>query len=211
MLNRSCAICRHFSGFWTRPRFRTEQVVNYASFAREVGVSAPSVRGYFEILTDTLLGCWLPAYRKRAKRRIIESPRFYFFDIGIVNELAHRGRLLAGSITYGAAFEHFIFMELRAHSLYSGIHYPMAYWRTASGFEVDFIVGGGAVAIEVKSIENPAPDHLRGLRAFKEEHHPKRCMLVCRVARPRKTDDGIEIIPWRLFLRHLWEGRVDVG
>jgi predicted AAA+ superfamily ATPase len=180
------------------------QVVNFSNIAREVGLSVPSIRSYFEILTDTLIGCWVPAWRKRAKRRVVESPRFYFFDVGLVNDLSRRGRLKPGSAEFGAAFEHFLFMEIRAHAGYRGNRYPMAYWRTSSGFEVDFILGDGAVAIEAKSTENPTSDHLKGLRAWREEQKSKRCILVSRAPRARKTDDGIEILPWQTFLKQLW-------
>jgi len=182
------------------------QVVNLAAAARDVGLSAPTMRSYFEILTDTLIAVWVPAWRKRAKRRIVESPRFYFFDVGLVNELAHRGELKPGSAEFGAAFEHFVFMELRAHAAYRGGGYSIAYWRTSSGFEVDFILGDGSVALEVKSTDNPTGDHLRGLRAFREEHEPRHSILLCRIPRPRKTEDGIEILPWNTFLRRLWAG-----
>jgi len=185
------------------------QMVNHTAVAREVGVSAPSVRSYFEILVDTLLGRWVPAWRKRAKRRVIEAPRFYFFDVGVVNELARRGRLLPGSTEFGAAFEHFLCMELHAHASYSGQHYPISYWRTASGFEVDFVLGDGAIAIEAKSTDTPTSDHLRGLRALKEDLRVKRALLVCRVARARKTADGIEILPWKQFLAALWAGGIN--
>jgi len=182
------------------------QVVNFASIARDVGLSAPGVRGYFEILVDTLIGCWVPAWRKRAKRRVVESPRFYFFDMGLVNELAHRGPLRPGSAEYGAVFEHFIFMELRAYAGYRAGRVPIAYWHTASGFEVDFVLGDAALAIEVKSAENPTSDHLKGLRAWKEEQKKSRCLLVCRAPRARKTEDGIEVMPWPSFLKQLWAG-----
>jgi predicted AAA+ superfamily ATPase len=180
------------------------QVVNFSNIAREVGLSVPSIRSYFEILTDTLLGCWVPAWRKRAKRRVVESPRFYFFDVGLVNDLSRRGRLKPGSVEFGAAFEHFLFMEIRAHAGYRGNRYPIGYWRTSSGFEVDFILGDGAVAIEAKSTENPTSDHLKGLRVWREEQKSKRCILVSRAPRARKTDDGIEILPWQTFLKQLW-------
>ncbi|MBM4047620.1 MAG: ATP-binding protein [Planctomycetes bacterium] len=184
------------------------QMVNYTAVGRDLGVSAPTVRGYFEILTDTLLGVWVPAWRKRAKRRVIQAPRFYFFDVGVVNELARRGQVLPGSAEFGAAFEHFIFMELRAHASYSGLHYPVAYWHTASGFEVDFMLAEGSVAVEAKSTDHPTSDHLRGLRALKEDIPVKRAILVSRVSRPRKTEDGIEVLPWDHFLRDLWAGRI---
>jgi predicted AAA+ superfamily ATPase len=109
-----------------------------------------------------------------------------------------------GSAEFSAAFEHFLFMEIRAHAGYRGNRYPIAYWRTSSGFEVDFILGAGAVAIEAKSTENPTSDHLKGLRAWREEQKSKRCILVSRAPCARKTDDGIDILPWQTFLKQLW-------
>jgi predicted AAA+ superfamily ATPase len=81
---------------------------------------------------------------------VTAAPRFYFFDVGVVNFLARRGRIVQGSERFGKAFEHFLFMELCAHSRYSGLGYPLAYWRTASPLEVDFILGDSKVAVEVK-------------------------------------------------------------
>ena len=187
------------------------QVVNLTAIAREVGLSAPTIRGHFEILTDTLLGDWVPAWRKRAKRRVVESPRFYFFDVGVVNDLARRGALKPGSAEFGAAFEHFIGMELKAHATYRGGRYPICYWRTSSGFEVDFILGDGSVAIEVKSTEQPTVDHLKGLRAWKEEQKARKHYLVCRAPRPRRTEDGIDILPWQDFLARLWHDEIPVA
>lgn len=198
-----------FQRFLEVASFSNGQTVNFAAVAREVGgISPPGVRGYFEILVDTLVGCWLPAWQKRAKRRVVQSSRFYFFDVGLVNELAHRGTLKPGSTEYGLAFEHFIFMELRAYSGYRSPRLPISYWRTSSGFEVDFVLGDAALAIEVKSTDNPTRDHLKGLRAWKTEQRESRCLLVCRAPRRRKTEDGIEIMPWRTFLRGLWAGEL---
>ena len=184
------------------------QIVNYTSVAREVGIAANTVRAWFEVLIDTLLATWLPAWRQRPKRRVIESPRFHFFDVGLVNDLARRGRLLPGSAAFGAAFEHFLLMELRAHAGYRGRHRLISYWRTASGFEVDFILGDAEIAIEAKSSESPTSDHLKGLRAWKEEHPASRCILVARVPRARVTEDGIEILPVATFLRRLWADEI---
>lgn len=197
-----------FQHFLEAASFSNGQTVNFASIAREVGLSAPGVRGYFEILVDTLIACWVPAWRKHAKRRVIQSPRFYFFDVGIVNELAHRGTLKPGSLEYGAAFEHFIFMELRAYTGYKGGRPAIAYWRTSSGLEVDFILGDADLAVEVKSTDNPTRDHMKGLRAWKAEQKNSRCLLVCRAPRARKTEDSIEIMPWRSFLNQLWAGEL---
>jgi predicted AAA+ superfamily ATPase len=184
------------------------QMVNFTNVAREVGIAANTVRGWFQVLIDTLVAAWVPAWRKRAKRRVIESPRFYFFDVGLVNDLARRGKVLPGSADFGAAFEHLVFMELRAHASYRGNNRPISYWRTASGVEVDFIVGDAEIAIEVKSTESPTDDHLKGLRAWKQEHSSSRCLLVARAPRARTTDDGIEILPVATFLRRLWGGEL---
>lgn len=184
------------------------QPIQFSSIAREVGISAPGVRGYFEILVDTLFGTWVPAFQKRQKRRVVAAPRFYFFDISVVNDLARRSTLLPGSAEFGAAFEHYIFMELHASLTYSRDLRPLAYWRTSSGIEVDFILGDGETAIEVKSTDTPTSDHLKGLRAWKEDNPQSRTILVCNVPRARRTQDAIEILPLRDFLDKLWSGKV---
>ena len=133
---------------------------------------------------------------------------WHFFDVGLVNELAHRGTLKPGSFEYGAAFEHFIFMELRAYTSYKGGRPSITYWRTSSGFEVDFVLGDATLAVEVKSTDNPTRDHMKGLRAWKTEHKDSRCLLVCRAPRPRMTEDDIGIMPWQSFLNRLWSGEL---
>lgn len=202
-----------FQRFLEAAAFSNGQIVNSATIAREIGVAANTVRGYFDVLVDTLVATWVPAWTKRAKRRVIQAPKFWFFDIGIVNDLTNRSPLSPGSSDFGAAFEHFIFMELRAHATYSprGTGLPVSYWRTASGIEVDFILGNAEVAIEVKSTDRPTTDHLKGLRAWREEHPKSRCILVCRAARGRRAEQDIEILPWRKFLASLWKNEIRAG
>jgi predicted AAA+ superfamily ATPase len=202
-----------FQRFLEAAALSNGQIVNSATISREIGVAANTVRGYFDILVDTLVATWVPAWTKRTKRRVIQAPRFWFFDVGIVNELTHRGTLVPGSTDFGAAFEHFILMELRAHASYAPrqMGLPVSYWRTASGIEVDFVLGDAEVAIEVKATDRPTTDHLKGLRAWREEHPRSRGILVCRGPRARRTDDGIEIVPWRDFLRSLWRNEIRAG
>lgn len=187
------------------------EMVVYQNIARDCGVSAPTVKAYFELLEDTLLGRFLPAYTRRARRRVIQAPRFYFFDVGIAGTLTRRGRIEPGSELWGRALEHFIFMELTAWRDYRAPGLPLAYWRTASQLEVDFVLADGAVAVEVKSTRKAADHDLRGLRAFREEHRPRRAILVSMDVKPRRTDDGIEILPWRVFLEELWSGDIVRG
>ena len=196
-----------FSRFLKIAALTNGELINYRNIASECGVSAPTVKEYFQILDDTLIGKQLPAFRRRAKRRIIGAPKFYFFDIGIVAHLTHRGSVGKGSELFGKAFEHFIYMEILAHSSYSELNYPIAYWKTASGFEVDFVLGDHEFAIEVKSASMVGNRHLKGMRAFKEEYTAQRYIVVSMDPKPRKTADGIDILPWEVFLDRLWKGR----
>ena len=110
-----------------------------------------------------------------------------------------------GGELFGKAFEHFIFQELTAHSHYSGKQYPVAYWRTASQFEVDFILGDREVAIEVKGVGEVSSKHLKGLKAFQEEYKPKHAIIVSCDRSPRRIGN-ILILPWQKFLAQLWAG-----
>ena len=118
-----------------------------------------------------------------------------------------RGEVNAVFAAFGKAFEHWVAMELRAHSHYSGLHYPLAYWRTTSGYEVDFILGDADVAIEVKSTELANERHWRGLKAFSEEYPVKRRIIISRDPSPRRVGD-VEILPWKEFMEQLWSGRI---
>jgi predicted AAA+ superfamily ATPase len=183
------------------------QQINYSNVARESGVSAATVRNYYQILEDTLLGFTLEPWRRRKKRRLVETAKFYLFDIGVANQLHPEAHTLdEGTDLYGRAFEHFIVNEIRAWIEYQQLELPLTFWRTSSGFEVDLIVGDLDVAIECKSTRDVRATDLKGLRALKDEHAPRRSLVVSRVDDPRMTDDGIEIVPWREFCRLLWGG-----
>jgi predicted AAA+ superfamily ATPase len=197
-----------FSRFLQIASLSNGELTNYNNIASECGVSAPTVKEYFLILEDTLVGRMLPAFRKRAKRRLIGAPKFFFFDIGIVAHLTRRGKVKPGSELFGRAFEHLIYMELTAHSGYSEVNYPIAYWKTASGFEVDFVLGEHEIAVEVKSTDMVTNKQLKGIRAFKEEYQARRYIVVSMDTNPRRTEDGIEILPWQVFLDRLWANQI---
>ncbi len=195
-----------FSRFLEVAALSNGELINYNTIASECGVSAPTAKGYLQILEDTLIGSFVPAFRRRVKRRVVVAPRFYFFDIGVVAHLTGRGHVQPGSELFGRAFEHFIFMEVSAYSSYSGTFFPVSYWRTSSGHEVDFIFED--VALEVKSTPRIQDRHLKGIRAYKEEFNLARHIVVSREPAPRRTADGILILPWRDFLDRLWSGAV---
>jgi predicted AAA+ superfamily ATPase len=186
------------------------EIVNYSNIATDTGVSVPTVKTYFQILEDTLLGRYLPSFQKRPKRRVIMSPKFYLFDVGIVNSLLNRGKIEFGTELFGKSFEHFIYEEIYAHSRYSDLNYSLAYWRTVSQLEIDFVLGDHEVAIEVKSTGEVQNRHLKGLKAFAEEYTVKKLILVSADPYPRMIDNVL-ILPWQIFLQQLWSGEIMGG
>ena len=198
-----------FSDFLDAAALSDGDPVNYSNVARECGVSGPTAKAYFGILEDTLLARRLPRWQRRAKRRLAGAPKLYFEDVGTVNRLARRGVLQRGSHAYGKAFENWVFHELSAFVAYRELDERLAYWRLPSGVEVDFIVGDMRLAIEAKASARITGDHLRGLRTLSQEHPgvPAR-VVVCLEPRPRRTDDGIDILPATDFAERLWHGEL---
>lgn len=196
-----------FSRFLEIAALTNGEMINYTNIASDCGVSSTTVKEYFQILEDTLIGRYLPSFQKRPKRRVITAPKFYLFDIGIANSLLNRGKIEPGTELFGKVFEHFIYQEIYAHSRYSGAEYPVYYWRTASQLEIDFVLGDHEVAIEVKATEQANPRHLKGLKAFAEEYPVKKLILISNDPRARLVDN-ILILPWKVFLERLWGGEI---
>jgi len=198
-----------FAGFLNAAALSDGEIVNFSNIAADCAVSGRTARGYFEILEDTLLGRWLPAYRKRPKRRLVAAPKFYFSDVGVVNRLARRGVLEAGSELYGKAFENWVFHELSAFLAYREQDDALAYWRLAGGTEVDFVVGDMRLAVEAKASANVVGRHLKGLRSLaKDNPQVGKRVVACLETRPRRTEDGIDILPAADFARRLWQGEL---
>lgn len=185
------------------------QMLNFEKIAQDSQTKPSTVRSYFEILEDTLIGHLVMPWERGKKRRVIRTPRFYLFDPGIARALGGIRTLDPKSDLWGRAFEHFIAHELKCYLSYERIDEELCYWRSAHQLEVDFIVGDD-IAIEVKATTRPNSDDLKGLRAIQEEGSWKRRILVCDVSRGQ-TIDGIEIQPWAHFLNELWSGDLKVG
>jgi len=196
-----------YSEFLNMAALADTELVNFSTIARDCGVSSHTIKGYFQILEDTLLGRWLPAYTRRPKRRVIAAPKFYFGDVGVVNHLARRGDLQPGAELYGKAFENWVFHELCARNSYSNAFAKLAYWRLPSGIEVDFIVNDMQLAIEAKAAAKVTQDHLKGLREVARDHRGiKQRMIVCLERTSRRTDDGIWILSANEFTNRLIRG-----
>ncbi len=199
-----------FGRFLKAAAFSNGAIPVFKNIAQDCGVSAPTAREYFQILKDTLIGDELPSFQRKMKRRVVSSPKFFFFDLGVANFLLKRQNIEIGSEIFGQAFEHFIWQELRAHRHYSGLYYDLSYWRTSSGQEVDFILGEGEVAIEIKGVSQVMPRHLKGLQAFSQEIKPKHSLVVSLDRVARKVGEVL-ILPWKIFLERLWSGDFLIG
>ena len=179
------------------------EMINNNNIAQDCGVSANTVGNYFDILEDTLLGFRVPAYTKTMKRRLVQAPRFYYFDIGVANHLLHRKELVRGTAEYGHAFEHLVIQELRAWLSYKESMEQLSYWRAYTGQEVDAVIGDARVAIEIKSVEEVLPRHLKGLKTFASDYPESKLLIVSLDPINRKMGD-VECIYIIDFFRRLW-------
>jgi len=197
-----------FSRFFDAMGFSHGELTNFANIARDCGVDAKTVKEYYQILVDTLLGTMIEPYKKRQDRQVItKAGKFYLFDVGVAGAITKRHIPEERGEQFGKALEHFILMEILAHRTYRELDYDVNFWRVKSGLEVDFVLGRGAVALEVKGasrIDNP---DLRPLKAFMQEYLPRKAFVVCNERHPR-VHEGIHILPWRDFLNALWKGDV---
>jgi len=197
-----------FSRFFDAMGYAHGDLTNYANIARDCGVDAKTVKEYYQILIDTLLGTMIEPYKRRKDRNVImRAGKFYLFDVGVAGAITHRRIPKEKGEQFGKAIEHFILMELLAHRVYSELNYDVNFWRTKSGLEVDFILGHGEVAIEVKGTNRVDNTDLRPLKTFVQEYRPRKAFVVCNEGAARLHGD-IRIFPWRDFLKMLWNGEV---
>jgi predicted AAA+ superfamily ATPase len=192
-----------FSRFLKVAALCSGTMINFTNIASDAQVPRTTVHEYFEILRDTLLLHELPSWRKSAKRKPILTSKYYLFDVGVASHLQGR-KVTPRTSEFGEAFEAFIMHELISWRDYRSGD-VLSYWRSTSGYEVDFILGDHT-AIEVKAKENVSPDDLRSLKAIAEEKRLKHCICASLEKRSRRVD-GIVILPYREFLANLWDGQ----
>ena len=195
-----------FSRFFDALSFCHGEILNYSNVARDCGVDSKTVREYFQILVDTLLGVFVEPFSRRRNRAVItRAPKFYLFDVGVAGYITGRRVERAAGPDFGRVLEHFVLMELIAYRSYRERDFPVRFWRTKSGLECDFVLGqDGAVVVEVKGSANLRPKDFRGIRAYIEEHSPRHAIIITNETSPRLTGDGIWLLPWARFLERLW-------
>ena len=183
------------------------EIINYENIATDCGISANTVKSYFQILYDSLIGYEIPAYRKVIKRKLTQAPKFYYFDVGVANYLMHRHHLEPGTPEYGHAFEHLVMQEIIAYLGYKGDLEQLSYWHAYTGEEVDAVIGDAKVAIEIKSTEEVQRKHLSGLKDFSEEHPDAKLILVSRDKITRRHGDK-DLYYITDFFKALWNGEL---
>lgn len=185
----------------------SSELLSYANVASECGVSSKIVRTYFDILEDTYLGFRVKPWGKSKERRLIQTEKFYLFDVGVKNYLA-KSQPKIGSAEFGKAFEHYILMELKAYQAYRDPEMEICFWRTANDQEVDFILGDKIVALEIKASERVSSRDLRHLSVLLEDGPIQHKFVVSLEDKPRRLAQDIIILPWKDFLHRLWGGEI---
>jgi len=193
----------NFARFLTVASMSNSQLINYTNIASDSQVPVQTVKQWFQVLEDTLLGYQVESFTNTKKRKAITTSKFYFFDIGIARALRNIPAPKENTTEFGEYFEHLICMELKSWIDYKHPRSKLTYWRSNSNMEVDFCIDE-EIAIEVKSSSNVTEKHLKGLKALREEGIFKRYVVVCQEEHPRITD-GIEILPWKYFFEELWK------
>jgi len=197
-----------FSRFLEVASLAAGQTTNVSGIARDAGVSRETARGYFEVLVDTLVGSWLPAYRPRAKMKETALPKFYWFDPGVLHAAAGGFDQPRPSDWEGVLLEHLVHHELVSHLHYAGVKGSLGYWATPSGSEVDFVwwQGRKVVAIEVKHAREFRREFRKGIEAFLGGT-PASSFIVYRGDRELRIE-STRVLPVETFLRLLHAGEI---
>ena len=195
-----------FSRFLEIAALSNGEQINYQSISSEAQIPRSTVQEYFKILKDTLLAREVPVWRKGKSRKTVETAKFYLFDTGVTRRLQRRSPIAQGSPEYGHAFESWVLHELCSYADAFRRDAEIAYWRTRTRIEVDFVVNG-EIAIEVKATRNVSGNDLKGLRFISDEGSFAKRLLVCNEPVEREVD-GIAILPWRSFIDRLWSGEL---
>jgi uncharacterized protein len=206
---RSEALVRNienFSHFLETAAKSNGQIINFAQVGSDAQVPPRTVREYFNLLEDTLMGNMLAPIEQMGKRKVVSKSKFYFFDIGVVNALIERSSVSMKSTEFGELFEHFIYLELVNYINAKSPRSKINYWSITNKSEVDFIINK-EIAIEVKATELVTEKHLKGIKLMSEDYNLTQKYVVSRDSTKRKLND-VTILPYRNFCKMLWAGEI---
>ena len=200
-----------FSRFLSVAALANGEQLDFTSVGNDAQVPPRTVREFFTVLEDTLVGYALPPYQRTKKRKPVATSKFYFFDVGVAHAAQGVTRIAPGTAAYGRALEHLIANELRAYLSYRGSGLELTYYRSRSQIEVDFVVGD-RVAIEVKGGGRVSERDAKPLHALGEDAPIRTKIIVCSEPSERRLDSGVRVMPVRQFLEALWgDALIPVG
>ena len=180
-------------------------ILSWTNMAQDAGVSTKTIHGYFEILEDTLLGFFLPAYHRSLRKRQRTHPKFYFFDPGVRRAIANELTvpLLPDTPQYGQAFEHYWILEIMRVSAYQRNDWTFSYFATSDS-EVDLVIERPAkplLFVEIKSSERVRNQELRALRGLLDTTPGSEGVCISRESRARRIHPQLQIVPWQEALQ----------
>jgi predicted AAA+ superfamily ATPase len=196
-----------FSRFLSVAALTNGEQLNFTSVGNDAQVPPRTVREFFTVLEDTLVGYTLPPYQQTKKRKPAATSKFYFFDVGVAHAAQGVSQVAPGTRAYGRALEHLIANELRAYLSYRGLDLELTYYRSRSGIEVDFVVGN-RVAIEVKGGGRVGERDAKPLHALGEDAPIRTKIIVCSERSERRLDSGVLVMPVPQFLEALWNDAI---
>ena len=172
--------------------------------AREAEIQRMTVKGYFQILQDLLIGYMLPPFTKRAKRRLVCHPKFYYFDPGVFRAIRPMGPYDRPQELGGACLETLVYQQISSINELLSLGYTLYYFRTASGVEVDFVLYGerGITGVEVKLNNHFNEVMIRGLKNFAKDY-PEAKLYLLYTGKQKMYVDGVTVLPIQLALLDL--------
>ncbi len=182
------------------------ELINYSNISSDCAVPASTVKEYFSIIEDTLMGFILEPWVESKKRKAIQTSKFFIFDPGVANFLLGITKIERNTPLWGKNFEQFIAMEIKAFLSYKMKKQKLYFWRSENKHEVDFLIGD-EIAIEVKSTHRISKKHMGGLLALMEEKVFKSYYIVCE-DQVERTEYNIHILHWEKFLNLLWSNQI---
>ena len=185
------------------------QIVNYASVGRDCKVDAKAVARYYQILEDTLIGVFVPAYDRSVRQQQSQSPRFYIFDMGVKRALSGQLNipLTPHSYGYGNAFEQFVILEIFRLNSYLRKRYKLFYLRTKDGAEIDLIIerpGLSTLLIEIKSSSSTTREHCKHLEALLGDFKDAEALLLSQDLKER-AERQVDFMHWQAGLKRIFD------
>ena len=194
-----------FTKFLEHAAESNAQELSFSNIAKEVGIGAKTIREYYDILSETLIGFYLYPWAHTVRKQLAGHPKFYFFDTGVTNALCGRMNVHLEKQTLGFLFETWLMNEIKTHLSYEELPFEMNYWKTKSDTEVDLLLSARNkihLAIEFKYKSKIDHKDFSGLQSFHEDHPHTKRILVCNVDTARE-ENGIEVLPYAYFLKNI--------